>query len=225
MSADCFLQTCLQLTDHFLAQSPPKISDYVNMGLYKSSPQGQSRTVAKLEMLQQKCLKHMNVSLCSWWKLKSTVIILRIPNVFRSLLFYRKIVTRLLKIQQFPKASLQNFPFCSCPFARHLCCFLFPVLAVAGGANPVVFTLHEQDCAEVMRHTDLLGNGQRQRTSGRSEDSVTWSHLPAPGSLQGQLCWAPPALGTRMSGHLTSLGSPCVGYLQSNHKGNHPWGT
>lgn len=64
LMASC-LQTCLQLTDHFLAQSPPKISDYVNTGLYKSIPQGQSRTVAKLEMLQQKCLKHMNVSLCS----------------------------------------------------------------------------------------------------------------------------------------------------------------
>lgn len=65
MSTDCFLQTCLHLTDHFLAQSPPKISDYVNMGLYKSSPQGQSRIAVKLEMLKQKCLKHMSVSLCS----------------------------------------------------------------------------------------------------------------------------------------------------------------
>lgn len=69
---------------------------------------------------------------------------------------------QLLKIQQFPKASLQHFPFCSCPFARHLCCFPFPALAVAGGANPVVFTLHEQDRAEVIRHTNLLGNGQSE---------------------------------------------------------------
>lgn len=52
MYTECFLQTCLQLTYYFLAQSLPKISEYVNIDLYKRSLQGQNVMFVRLEILQ-----------------------------------------------------------------------------------------------------------------------------------------------------------------------------
>lgn len=83
-------------------------------------------------------------------------------NVFHSLLFYRKLVTMLLKIpgfQQFSKASLQKFPILFPSICKVV--FLFPFFAVATGANLVAFSLHEQDHAEVVGQMNPPGNGQR----------------------------------------------------------------
>lgn len=49
---ECVLQTGLQFMYYSLARSPSNISEYVSIGLYKSSLQGQNVTLVTFEILQ-----------------------------------------------------------------------------------------------------------------------------------------------------------------------------